>query len=184
MIDSPETELIVRAQTGDTEAENELVARFEPMARSIARKWGAIDHDDVCQEALIGVMKAIRRYQAKATLFTYAYSCAEGVVRNQVSANRNKSNKEGDQLDPGLASGDSSPEEIAGQSELTAEVAERVAACQDMDALDRYVFRECLLSDRSSAEAAVLYGVSKQTILNRKVRLRDEILPRLLRTLR
>ena len=82
-----ETELILRARSGDDAAVNELLDRYRVLARSKARSYFLVgsDRDDVVQEGMIGLYKAIRDFQPDkgASFRTFAELC---VTRQIVSA--------------------------------------------------------------------------------------------------
>ena len=82
-----ETELILRARAGDDAAVHELLDRYRVLARSKARSYFLVgsDRDDVVQEGMIGLYKAIRDYQPDkgASFRTFAELC---VTRQIVTA--------------------------------------------------------------------------------------------------
>ncbi|HVM28282.1 MAG TPA: RNA polymerase sporulation sigma factor SigH [Mycobacteriales bacterium] len=59
-----ETELLLRARGGDERAVEELLDRYRALARAKARSYFLLggEHDDVLQEGMIGLYKAIRDY--------------------------------------------------------------------------------------------------------------------------
>lgn len=88
-------ELVAAARAGDDDAIAALLTRYRGLARSKARSYyiAGADHDDVCQEALIGLYKAIRDYQPDrgATFRTFADMCITRQVISAVkAANRRK----------------------------------------------------------------------------------------------
>jgi RNA polymerase sporulation-specific sigma factor len=82
-----ETELIMRARSGDDAAVNELLDRYRVLARTKARSYFLVgsDRDDVVQEGMIGLYKAIRDFQPDkgASFRTFAELC---VTRQIVTA--------------------------------------------------------------------------------------------------
>ena len=61
-------ELFVRWQTkGDHEAREQLVRRFMPLARSLARRYGRSSEpfEDLLQVASLGLLKALDRYDVE-----------------------------------------------------------------------------------------------------------------------
>ena len=60
-----ETELILKARAGDDAAVNELLDRYRVLARIKARSYFLVgsDRDDVVQEGMIGLYKAIRDFE-------------------------------------------------------------------------------------------------------------------------
>jgi RNA polymerase sporulation-specific sigma factor len=82
-------ELVARARSGDDEALDALLRRHEPLARRHARAHfltGA-DHDDVVQEAMIGLYLAVRGFDPDrgASFRSFADVC---VARQLVTAIR------------------------------------------------------------------------------------------------
>jgi RNA polymerase sigma-70 factor (ECF subfamily) len=67
-----ETELIVRAKTGDRMALNELVARYwQPVYHFASYKLGnSQDAEEVAQETFIRVFRALPEYQITGAVFT------------------------------------------------------------------------------------------------------------------
>jgi RNA polymerase sigma-B factor len=63
----------IRATTGDSEARDELVSRFMPLAVKLARRYagGREPLDDLVQVASLGLVKAVDRYEAaRGTAFS------------------------------------------------------------------------------------------------------------------
>ena len=77
------------AQKGDAEAEELLISRYKNIVSSRAAIYYIIggDRDDVIQEGMIGLFKAIRSYKADggSSFSNYAYMC---ISRQRVSAIR------------------------------------------------------------------------------------------------
>ncbi|HSP37394.1 MAG TPA: RNA polymerase sporulation sigma factor SigH [Frankiaceae bacterium] len=63
---SSDEDLAVAARAGDGAASSELIARYRPFLRARARSFFLLgaDMDDVLQEAMIGLFKAIRDFDA------------------------------------------------------------------------------------------------------------------------
>ncbi len=74
-----EEELVGLAQNGNEEAEEYLIRKYKNLVRTKARLYfimGA-DHDDIMQEGMIGIFKAIRSYDPgrKTSFHTFADLC-------------------------------------------------------------------------------------------------------------
>jgi RNA polymerase sigma factor (sigma-70 family) len=86
-----ELELIAKAQKGSKRAMNEVVGKYERLCHKLARKFAFTasnhDHEDLLQEAKIGLIKAIKSYDSKhgAKPITWFYYAIRGHV---VSAGR------------------------------------------------------------------------------------------------
>lgn len=61
-----ENEVVLRAQAGENEAVELLLGRYKNMVRSTARAYFIIgaEQEDLLQEGMIGLFKAIRDYDA------------------------------------------------------------------------------------------------------------------------
>jgi len=62
----PDEEMVMRAQAGDGEALEYLLNKYKNFVRSKARSYFLIgaDHEDIVQEGMIGLYKAIRDFKA------------------------------------------------------------------------------------------------------------------------
>lgn len=86
-----ELDLIVLAQQGNKKALGEMIAKYERLCHKLARKFAftanSHDHDDLVQEAKIGLIKAIKSYDPShgAKPITWFYYAIRGHV---VSAGR------------------------------------------------------------------------------------------------
>ncbi|MCD6362902.1 MAG: sigma-70 family RNA polymerase sigma factor [Synergistetes bacterium] len=76
-----EGELLKRAKEGDEEAWGELVRKYAPFIKLIARKYFIpdVDFEDIVQEGMIGFLKAVRSFDpSKLTGFkTFMEMCVE-----------------------------------------------------------------------------------------------------------
>ena len=88
-------ELIRRAQSGDSGAQDELMNQYKSMVKKIARTFfimGA-DFEDIVQEGMMGLFKAIQSYSAEkgSSFETYAGLCITRQILNALkSASRKK----------------------------------------------------------------------------------------------
>lgn len=89
--------LIPRAKSGDDEAFDILFARFKPMVRSRAASMyiAGSDHEDVVQEGMIGLFKAIRDYRPDrgASFRTFAAQCVTAQITDAVRAARREKHR-------------------------------------------------------------------------------------------
>lgn len=83
-IENPEIQLAAEAQAGDALAEETLIRKYAGIVYKKARAYfmAGADAEDVVQEGMIGLLKAVRSYDAEknATFGTYAERC----VTNQI----------------------------------------------------------------------------------------------------
>ncbi len=90
LVDSNEWDemMIVRARNGDTYAEEELLKKYKLQVRRKATSYFMVgaDRDDVIQEGMIGVFKAIHRYdpQRGAKFSTFADLCITSQILSAV----------------------------------------------------------------------------------------------------
>ncbi|MDZ4170008.1 MAG: RNA polymerase sporulation sigma factor SigH [Coriobacteriia bacterium] len=90
-----EIRLVHAAQSGDQAAGGELVRRYRGLIRSKARSYFLVgaDRDDIIQEGMIGLFKAIRDYDAsrQASFHSFAELCVTRQIITAVkSATRRK----------------------------------------------------------------------------------------------
>lgn len=83
-IENPEIQLAAEAQAGDTLAEETLIRNYSGIVYKKARVYfmAGADAEDVVQEGMIGLLKAVRSYDAEknASFGTFAERC----VTNQI----------------------------------------------------------------------------------------------------
>ena len=88
-------QLVKMAQEGSETAEELLIEKYKSLAKSKAKAYyitGA-DNEDVVQEGMIGIFKAIRSYDAnkEAAFKTYADTCINNQILSAIKkANRRK----------------------------------------------------------------------------------------------
>ncbi len=90
-------ELITGIYEKKADIEEYLLEKYKPLVRKIAKtdafKISGGDHEDLLQEGMIGLMKAIKNYDPRkgASFFTFAALCIRGQMINAVEAsNRDK----------------------------------------------------------------------------------------------
>lgn len=83
----PESRLLAAAQAGDQLASAELLRRYRRLVRGRARHYflAGADRDDVTQEGMLGLLKAIRDYDSarQSSFYSFAELC---VTRQIISA--------------------------------------------------------------------------------------------------
>ena len=84
-------ELVCLAKQGDKIAEEYLINRYKGLARNKAKTYFILgaDKEDVVQEGMIGIFKAIRDYDEKAgtTFSTFASLCVKRQIINAIKEN-------------------------------------------------------------------------------------------------
>ena len=90
-------ELLVRqAQSGDNEAEARLLDKYKPLVKAKSRAYFLIgaDTEDIIQEGMIGLYKAIRDYdkEKNASFRSFAELCINRQMITAVAASNRKKN--------------------------------------------------------------------------------------------
>lgn len=90
-----DNELVILAQRGDLDAEEVLLRKYKDTVRIKANMYymAGADEDDVVQEGMIGLMKAIRQYSSDrdASFGTFASICITSQIISAIrSADRDK----------------------------------------------------------------------------------------------
>ena len=85
-------ELIMRSRDGDGEVADYLMEKYKDLVRSKARSMFILgaDNDDLIQEGMIGLFKAVRDYDAgrDASFYTFAELCISRQIYTAVQASR------------------------------------------------------------------------------------------------
>ena len=154
---SPSDEyLACLAQSGDEAAEARLLDKFKPLVRARARELFLVggDRDDLIQEGMLGLFKAIRSYdpEREAAFATYAGTLVSHQILSAVKAsqrqkhqalNRSISMNEIEEQKGDLTLGTAeSPESIVLDLENTRELRERIFALlspMEKKVLERYL---------------------------------------------
>ncbi|MBK7402264.1 MAG: sigma-70 family RNA polymerase sigma factor [Myxococcales bacterium] len=78
-------DLVERARSGDAAAFAELVRRYGPRVRRLARKLvrGHADADDVAQETFVRAHQALPRFDGRSEFFTWIYRIAVNLSLNR-----------------------------------------------------------------------------------------------------
>ncbi|HPE94812.1 MAG TPA: sigma-70 family RNA polymerase sigma factor [Bacillota bacterium] len=93
IIENDEVMLIANAAAGDSLAFTSLVNRYDPALRHVVNSicCDKTEREDMMQEGLIGLLKAVRTYDNSSSSFsTYAFLC----IRNSVISAKRKYNRE------------------------------------------------------------------------------------------
>ena len=88
--------LALKAQENDYESEIELFARYKSMVSKISRSFFLVggDPEDIIQEGMIGLYKAIKNYKEEknATFSTFAYLCIRRQIQSAIKIASSKRN--------------------------------------------------------------------------------------------
>ena len=82
-------DVAVLASSGNSQATDYLLAKYRNFVLAIARSYFLIgaDHEDIIQEGMIGLFKAIRDYKSGETVFsTFAHMCVKRQIISAIKA--------------------------------------------------------------------------------------------------
>ncbi len=176
--DAAEAALVCRAREGDDEAFAALAASYRRLvywhvSRSLAKLTGAdADPEDLFQEGLIGLLKAVRTYDGVSSSFsTYASACVGNSVVSAVRKYRRQSAPSVplEETPEGVAS---SPESEVIDRESSSLLYAR--ALSGLSAFERAVF-ERYLAGQSCSEVAKALGKPEKAVENAVCRSRRKL---------
>ncbi|MCR4668964.1 MAG: sigma-70 family RNA polymerase sigma factor [Clostridia bacterium] len=192
--------LVVMAREGSSTAYEYLIAKYRDLAKSKARKYyitGA-DREDVIQEGMIGIFKAVRDFdtEAETRFSTFVSLCIERQIKSAISgANREKhrilnesislsqtidSDAEGRDADDSkplsgedlIAGKEDDPEEMALVRDAIATV--KKAGRREFSGLEAEVFDQ-MLTGRTYREIAEALGKDPKKVDNAIQRVKKKI---------
>jgi RNA polymerase sigma factor (sigma-70 family) len=198
------TDLLALVKLGDSDAENELLGRYERMHLMFANEFSRADapagiFDDLLQAAREGTLHAIRDYDPArgAQLTTFVYHCAHGYVQNawkrmkrgmDVNEDSHAASWNDDLDESSEELDENTPERQYIEADLAKAVYDLISAAKDIDLVDREVVSRRLLAHRedseSLAQVGAAVGLAKETVRFREKKLMEKTLPRALRGLR
>ena len=84
--------LVAAAQAGDRAALEELLRRHQDRLYAVCRRLTGNDADaaDACQDALIAIVRALPRYDARAAFGTWAYRIATNAALDELRRRRRR----------------------------------------------------------------------------------------------
>jgi RNA polymerase sigma factor (sigma-70 family) len=92
--EEPPGDLVERSGNGDDEALSEMMLRFTPLIRYIAREFRGsflAEEDDLLQEGYISLIRAVRGYEEKRGKFSsYLFSCVRNGMVSYLRKNKNR----------------------------------------------------------------------------------------------
>lgn len=87
---APDEQLVLMAQQGDTETEEYLIRKYKELVKNRAHLYfiAGADREDIVQEGMIGVFRAIRSYDAskEASFRTFADLCINRQIISAIKA--------------------------------------------------------------------------------------------------
>ena len=191
-----DSELVARYREGDRMAEEFLLKKYIPLVKKEIRYLyiAGAETDDLSQEAMIGLVKAIRDYDTEggAAFITYATTCVDNEIRTAIKkSNRMKHqplnsyislytdvvNRETEESDTELidllvSDEETDPEYIMLFKERTDTIRERMES--ELSSMERKV-TELYLSGLSYADIAERLGKTEQSVTNALSRARAKL---------
>lgn len=75
-------ELVLKCQSGDSVAEEELYGKYKPVVLKIARRFflSGSETEDLVQEGMLGLYSAVKGFKAGSSFHAYACKC----IRNRI----------------------------------------------------------------------------------------------------
>lgn len=174
--DKTEIELIVRAQQGDLACENDVLHEYAPLVKSIARSFYVIgiDGDDLIQTGMIGLMRAVRTFNADSTASfkTYASHCIRNSILDTIRKQKKAPEPSVDLDEVFIPSNEQEPERLYIEDEASRLLAEAISAVlneREMSVLTLY------LDAISYAEISERLGIEKKQVDNTIYSLKKKI---------
>ncbi len=188
-------ELIMRSREGNSEVTDYLMEKYKDLVRSKARSMFILgaDNDDLIQEGMIGLFKAVRDYDAgrDASFFTFAELCISRQIYTAVQASRrqkhiplnnyislymNTSEKPEDDekylIDVLEQTGPSSPEELLIDRENVARLEQRIE--ESLSPFEKQVL-DLYITGMSYIQIARILGKDEKSTDNALSRLKAKI---------
>jgi RNA polymerase sigma-70 factor (ECF subfamily) len=109
-----DTDLVVAAQAGDRDALDQLLRRHFDRIHAVCRRiaGGTRDADDAAQEALIRIVRALDRFDGRASFSTWSYRIATNAALDELRkrSRRPQLHVVSDDPDRGVAAGEPTDE--------------------------------------------------------------------------
>ena len=93
--DISDEELVVLAQNKDENATDELITRYKNYVKKIVRPFFLVggDTEDLIQEGMIGIFRAIETFNGKSSFKSYVYLCVKSGIVSLVKKYNSDKNK-------------------------------------------------------------------------------------------
>jgi len=180
--DLKDEELVKASQAGDMNAGDALLRRFKGIVSIIARPYFIMggDREDIVQEGMIGLYKAMREYRAceTATFATFAAAC----IKNQIlDAIKNAARKKHSPLNQYISMDTKTleimddlqdPEKIIIDRESKSRL--ETAVKSSLSALESTILKY-FLQGKSYAKIAEEIGISTKAVDNALYRIRRKV---------
>lgn len=157
MTEKSDVQLVREFRSGDAEAFDVIVARFQDRVFRLCRVWlhDGQNADDAAQEVFLRAWRGLRRFRFRSEPFTWLYRTTRNVC-NELNRRRRLEALAGDPEDSAA-----SPERDAEQSDVASRVRSLVAALPERQ---REVVLLRLFEDLSVRETAAAMGCREGTV--------------------
>lgn len=183
--------LILLIHEGNQDATEYLLKKYSPLVKKSIRTLYLIgaDTEDLSQEGMIGLFKAIQNYEPgrDATFYTYAKICIDRQIYSAIKASNRKKHSplnsyislyanigegEAELIDNLEAGNDSNPEHIVLDRENTSLFQQKLEA--DLSKLERDVLHQ-YMNGKSYADIGASLGRSAKSVDNAVQRIREKV---------
>ncbi|MCM1179132.1 MAG: sigma-70 family RNA polymerase sigma factor [Clostridium sp.] len=183
--------LILLIREGNQDATEYLLKKYSPLVKKSIRTLYLIgaDTEDLSQEGMIGLFKAIQNYEAgrDATFYTYAKICIDRQIYSAIKASNRKKHSplnsyislyanigesEAELIDNLEAGNDSNPEHIVLDRENTSLFQQKLEA--KLSKLEREVLHQ-YMQGKSYADIGAVLGKPAKSIDNAVQRIREKV---------
>lgn len=183
----PDNALLELIRQGDLSAQEYLLSKYKGLVRAKARTYFLIgaDHEDLIQEGMIGLYKAVRDYDGSmgASFSTFAELCVTRRMLTAIkTANRRKHSPLNSYISFSVDGEDGSlpkmPDDLPGPEDIVVAREERAFIEQNLaKSLSKFekAVLSCYLNGMSYAETALEYGKPEKSIDNALQRVRKKL---------
>jgi RNA polymerase sigma-70 factor (ECF subfamily) len=133
------------------------------------------DFDDAVQEALVELARALRRFEGRAALTTYAHPVVLRTGYRFIARRKARRREDDDAVLEHVDAG----EDVESRAHRRRQIERLHAVLDELADGQRMAFVLCAVERMSHEEAAALEGVSLETLRKRLVRARQELARRL-----
>src|SRR6266566_2093951 len=155
-----ETELATRARGGDRVAFGQLVERFAPQARRVARAvlQDPHDADDAAQDAFLAALVKLDQYDPRRPFGPWLMRIVANAATDR---RRRRTVRQAEPLDPALVGGGPRPDAVAIRSELGAHLQTALGELSERRRMAVVLFD---VEGYSHAEIAGILGIPEGTV--------------------
>ncbi len=186
----PDEEIVRLAQDGDQDATEYILKKYSPLVKKSIRTLYLIgaDTEDLSQEGMIGLFKAVRNYEfgENASFYTFAKLCIDRQIYSAIKASNRKKhsplnsyisfytkgNEEAELIDNLEAGSSSNPEHVILDQENTSRIEELLEV--HLSKMEKEIL-PLYLEGMPYIEIAARIGKKTKSIDNAIQRIRDKV---------